>query len=90
MEHQEKKKKLLIPNLIFALVCCGILLFLLRAPEESTVRLPKDEKHKEFFSIKSKKEAEKFCNQCHGEKKDAALPANHPPKYRCLFCHKRK
>jgi hypothetical protein len=37
-----------------------------------------------------KKEAEQFCESCHAPGKEAPLPDNHPPKYRCLFCHKRK
>jgi hypothetical protein len=36
-----------------------------------------------------KKEAEKFCAECHAPDKVAPLPEDHPPKYRCLFCHKR-
>ena len=37
-----------------------------------------------------KKEAEQFCESCHGPGKQKPLPVTHPPKYRCLFCHKRK
>ena len=36
-----------------------------------------------------KKEAEQYCTECHGEDKMVPFPENHPPKYRCLFCHKR-
>jgi hypothetical protein len=36
-----------------------------------------------------KKEAEKQCDQCHSSEGVAPLPDDHPPKYRCLFCHKR-
>jgi hypothetical protein len=36
-----------------------------------------------------KKAAEKFCEECHNPEGVAPLPENHPPKYRCLFCHKR-
>jgi hypothetical protein len=37
-----------------------------------------------------KKEAEKFCEECHSPEGVAPLPEDHPPKYRCLFCHKRE
>ena len=90
MEPQKSKKKnILVLNLLFVFVCAGLFLFLLRAPEETTAKLPKDDDHIRFFSIKSKKEAEKFCGECHGPEGDAPLPEQHPPKYRCLFCHKR-
>jgi mono/diheme cytochrome c family protein len=36
-----------------------------------------------------KKEAEKFCIECHAPEGVFPLPEGHPPKYRCLFCHKR-
>jgi hypothetical protein len=36
-----------------------------------------------------KKEAEKFCEECHSPEGVSPLPKDHPPKYRCLFCHKR-
>lgn len=90
MEDQKtKKKNILIINVIFILICGGLLLFLLNAPEETTAKLPKDDNHTRFFSIESKKEAEKFCNECHGDTGVAPLSEKHPPKYRCLFCHKR-
>lgn len=83
-------KKRIIINLLFVVFCSGVLYFLLSAPEESTAFLPKDETHLEFHSIKSKKQAEKFCASCHADDKESPLPEGHPPKYRCLFCHKRK
>jgi hypothetical protein len=37
-----------------------------------------------------KKAAEKFCEECHNPEGEAGpLPKDHPPKYRCLFCHKK-
>ncbi len=90
MESQDPKKKYSnILHFLFVFVCVSLLIFLLRAPEESTAFLPKDDDHIRFFAIKSKKEAEKFCGECHGPDSDAPLPEDHPPKYRCLFCHKR-
>ena len=81
------QKKLLI-NLLFALVCGAILLFLWNAPPETTKKLPHDETHEKFHAM-GKKEAEKFCENCHNPEGIAPLPKGHPPKYRCLFCHKK-
>ncbi|MEN8256890.1 MAG: hypothetical protein ABFS09_03405 [Thermodesulfobacteriota bacterium] len=83
-----KKKNTLIYNILFIVVGGGLLLFLLRAPEESTARIPYDDDHSRFYSM-GKKEAEKFCESCHFPEGDMPLPENHPPKYRCLFCHKK-
>ena len=83
-----KKNKTWWLNLLFLAVCAGIFLFLWNAPPESTKKLPHDEQHERFFPM-GKKEAEKFCEECHNTEGPAPLPADHPPKYRCLFCHKR-
>lgn len=67
-----------------------ILLVLWMAPEESTKHVPKDENHLRFYSIvqnDGKKAAEKFCEDCHNEG-GVPFPEGHPPKSRCLFCHK--
>lgn len=42
---------------------------------------------KRAFFKPDKKAAEKFCEPCHQEK-GVPFPPNHPPKNRCLFCHK--
>lgn len=86
--QNNRKKNTLILNIIFIAVTGGILLFLLNAPDETTTHLPKDEIHTEFFAMQ-KKEAEKFCETCHAEEGEAPMPEKHPPKYRCLFCHKK-
>jgi len=60
------------------------------APDESTKRIPDNDTHHRFFAIVAKdgkKAAEKFCSECHNED-GIPFPANHPPKFRCLFCHK--
>jgi hypothetical protein len=88
MEKNNKTKWLI--NAAFIALCAGILIFLFNAPKETTSPLPHDEVHQPFFAIESKKEAEQSCLSCHDQDKDAPLPNNHPPKYRCLFCHKRK
>ena len=84
----EKKKNTLLYNLAFLVICGGVLLFLLNAPEETTKRIPQDETHLKFYSM-GKKEAEKFCEECHNKNGVVPLPDHHPPKYRCLFCHKK-
>jgi hypothetical protein len=87
-EQKNKRKNILIYNLIFLAVCTGLFLFLWNAPEETTKHLPNDEDHIKFLEM-DKKEAEKFCEECHSPDGIAPLPEDHPPKYRCLFCHKR-
>lgn len=42
---------------------------------------------KRAFFKPDKKGAEAYCEPCHLEKK-VPFPPNHPPKNRCLFCHK--
>ncbi len=81
------KKKKAFYNILFLVVSAGILIFLLMAPPETTVKVPMDENHKAFFHM-SKKDAEKHCGKCHGKEAGNPLPAKHPPKFRCLFCHK--
>ena len=82
------KKKTLIYNILFVVFSAALLLFLLNAPEETTKKLPKDAVHLKFYAM-GKKEAEKFCEDCHNKDGDVPLPDDHPPKYRCLFCHKK-
>lgn len=82
-------KKILLVNIAFVLSGAAILIFLWNAPDETTAHLPKDDIHAPFHAIESKKEAEKSCGECHGETGVSPLPPDHPPKYRCLFCHKR-
>lgn len=89
MSGLSSPKKLAL-NAAFIIICIGILIFLLRAPKETTSPLPHDDIHNRFHAMKGKKEAEQYCLDCHGPEKEAPLPADHPPKYRCLFCHKRQ
>ena len=42
---------------------------------------------KKTFYRPDKKAAEKLCEPCHTQYK-ISMPPNHPPKHRCLFCHK--
>ena len=82
------KNKTRLLNILFLAGCAAILAFLLKAPPESTKKLPKDEKHLQFYTM-DKKEAEKHCGVCHAPDGQVPLPKGHPPKYRCLFCHKK-
>jgi len=88
MKKMCKNKRILL-NSAFLLTLAAILFFLLSAPEETTSHLPKDATHAPFYAIKSKKEAEKSCTECHSATGISPLSEGHPPKYRCLFCHKR-
>ncbi len=70
----------------------AIIVVLSMAPEETTKPVPKDEIHQKFYTIvkaDGKKAAEKFCGDCHNAE-DVPFPKDHPPKFRCLFCHKVK
>ncbi len=87
-DKKTKQKNIFIYNLLFVVVCGGLFLFLWQAPEETTKFLPSNEDHIKFMKM-DKKEAEKFCDECHSPTGAAPLPEDHPPKYRCLFCHKR-
>lgn len=84
-----KKNKTWLFNILFIAGCTAILAFLLKAPPESTTKLPRDEIHLQFYPM-DKKEAERHCPACHAPEAQAPLPENHPPKYRCLFCHKKQ
>jgi hypothetical protein len=68
----------------------AIVLFLLAAPDETTKRVPTDDLHQNSYTLvktEGKKAAEKFCEDCHNDEQ-VAFPEGHPPKFRCLFCHK--
>ena len=88
MEDAKKRNKMLLYNAAFIIICLGIFLFLWNAPPETTKKLPHDDHYEKFFAM-GKKEAEKYCEECHYPDGLAPLPKDHPPKYRCLFCHKR-
>jgi len=68
----------------------AILAVLWAAPEESTKKVPYDDTHSKYYEIAhkdGKKAAEKFCEECHNAN-GVPFPEGHPPKFRCLFCHK--
>lgn len=78
-------------DLLFIGLVVGVLaIFFAISGNIKTARVPYDENHARFFEIiprEGKKAAEKFCVDCHNDK-DIPFPADHPPKFRCLFCHK--
>ena len=78
MKQRKKSVRLVVINISFIVLCAGILVFLFNAPKETTTPLPHDEIHNQFHAIKGKKEAEKFCLDCHDQGKEAPLPADHP------------
>ena len=68
----------------------AIVAILWLAPEETTKHVPPDANHARFYPMvkqDGKKAAEKFCQECHNES-GVPFAANHPPKFRCLLCHK--
>ncbi|GEM_PF-220564 len=75
-------------NLGFVIFSVLLLWFLFRAPPETTPPVPYDGDHVKFFKM-GKKKAEAYCERCHSVEGGMPLPEGHPPKERCLFCHKR-
>jgi cytochrome c553 len=88
--NKGERKNRAVYNILFILLCLAILLFLLNAPKETTAKLPHDAQHARFQAMNNNKEAEKFCGECHSPNGQAPLQENHPPKFRCLFCHKTR
>lgn len=82
----KSKRKIILLNTLFCLVSLGILIFIMNAPEKSTKSLPHNEDHQRFYSM-NKKEAEKYCLDCHGDNGVHPLAPEHPSKLRCLMCH---
>ncbi|MEW6218192.1 MAG: hypothetical protein AB1634_01475 [Thermodesulfobacteriota bacterium] len=88
MAQLPSRSRTVFMNLAFVAVCGGIFLFLYNAPPETTAKLPFDDDHARFYPM-DKKAAERECEACHRPDGSAPLPPDHPPKYRCLFCHKK-
>jgi hypothetical protein len=59
--------------------------------KETTKKVPFDETHRPMYEVLrstgSKVKAEQRCEGCHNGTK-IPFPKDHPPKNRCLFCHK--
>ena len=88
MTTPSKGRKTLLFNVIFVLLCGSIFLFLWSAPPETTVKLPRDEIHADFFDLPIE-EVESHCGKCHNPDGEAPLSEGHPPKHQCLLCHKK-
>lgn len=76
---------------IFAAILLTVLgIFIAISGKEKTTRVPFDDTHRRFYDVvrqEGKKAAEVHCKGCH--KADGIpLPKDHPPAFRCLFCHK--
>lgn len=84
--------KLVVKDLLFVAGAAAVLVtvFLLSG-KETTKKVPHDAAHRAAYDVLertgSRKEAERSCETCHNDQRNP-LPANHPPKDRCLFCHK--
>ena len=79
-----------LANVLFMLICAAILLVLIKAPRETTPKVPDDAQHNRLLHLKNKQEAEKSCGDCHGSAGPVPLSKDHPPKFRCLLCHKTR
>jgi len=83
--------KLRKADVLFILLIPAVLLCLwLLTTRQTTLRIPVDEKHQEAlqaYKAEGKKAAEQVCRTCHADDQ-IPLSRNHPPKYRCMFCHK--
>ncbi|MDD2318463.1 MAG: cytochrome C [Geobacteraceae bacterium] len=79
--------------LFVALIGAVLAVVLSISGEEKTKKVPFDESHQPAYETLrktgSKIETEKGCEDCHNQA-TRPLPAAHPPKNRCLFCHKMK
>lgn len=79
--------------LFIALMGVVLIIFIIITGKEKTSKVPDDAVHRPFYEVMkktgSKKETEKGCESCHNDKV-VPFPKNHPPKNRCLFCHKMK
>ena len=82
------KSLMLCLVIIFAIPGIFLVIFLGSPPEATTSGLPSDKDHIRFTTM-DKKQAETYCDECHDSQGVAPLPEGHPPKSRCLFCHKQ-
>ena len=83
-----KKRKIWLLNLLFLLVGAGILFLLWLAPPASTPVIAIVVEVCRLLSGSSCA-AELECLARDGPEMSNPLPKQHPPPYRCLFCHRR-
>ncbi|MDA8429019.1 MAG: cytochrome C [Geobacteraceae bacterium] len=78
-------------GLFVGLIVVVLAIFIGISGKEKTKRVPLDDKHRPFYETYAKthdkQETEKGCETCHNENV-IKFPPNHPPKNRCLLCHK--
>jgi len=79
-------------DVLFLVIICAVLtVVILISGKETTRKVPFDALHRsaydELAKTGSKREAEKGCESCHNDRQ-VPFPAKHPPKNRCLLCHK--
>ena len=77
-------------GLFIAVIVIVLGIFIAISGEETTVRVPDDDIHHKYFQIvevEGKKATEEFCKECH-QPDNLPLSEDHPPPFRCLFCHK--
>jgi hypothetical protein len=68
-------------NILFIAVLISIVALLYVFSTEEMIPIPPDEEHEGIN--------EEACLDCHGAEKESPLKKDHPPKYKCLKCHKR-
>jgi len=77
--------------LFFALIVLVLALVFFFSGKETTKKVPFNDAHRAVYGILeksgSRRDAERTCEECHNEQK-VPFPKGHPPKNRCLFCHK--
>lgn len=86
--------KIPLKDLMFLALVGAVLAFVfLISGKETTKQVPFDEAHRPMYEIVrssgSRVKAEQGCEGCHTAAK-IPLPTGHPPKNRCLLCHKMK
>lgn len=79
-------------DVLFLVIICAVLaVVILISGKETTKKVPYDELHRPAYEVfaksGSKREAEQGCEACHNDQQ-VRFPADHPPKNRCLLCHK--
>ena len=77
-------------DMLVIAVAIVILVVLSLAPKETTSFVPRDATHKAMYTLahdSGSRAAEKQCQSCHNPK-GVPFPKGHPPKFRCLFCHR--
>lgn len=77
-------------NIIFALICIGVLTVLLMAPPKQGSYYPADEAHLNVAKISTKRNMHEECGKCHFEGGVRPIPETHKKRTRCYGCHTSK